>query len=72
MSDFRFTILRKLALECSYFQAKENLGWVIEFKVSMVFLTAFVEKPFLELNVLRFLSNRFRMFNYTNKGEINE
>ena len=38
----------------------------------MVFLTAFVEKPFLELNVLRFLSNRFRMFNYTNKGEINE
>jgi len=38
LSVFRFTILRKLALECSYFQAKENLGFVIMPKVeSMIF-----------------------------------
>jgi aminomethyltransferase len=35
---FHFMILKKLALECSYFQAKENLGFVIMSKVeSMIF-----------------------------------
>ena len=45
LSVFRFTILRKLALECSYFQAKENLGFVIISEiVSVIFRTIFVIK----------------------------
>jgi len=37
--------LKKLALECSYFQAKENLGFVIISEiVSVIFRTIFVIK----------------------------
>jgi hypothetical protein len=56
LSVFRFTILRKLALECSYFQAKENLGFVIISEiVSVIFRAVFVIKIIFKLNFLRFL-----------------